>query len=82
LVQWEDLGKVMFIRDRYGHGGRVGYDREWRMDPAQAGGGELIDQGVHLIDLALHRMPVPGPKEGRKTLEIVEPIYRKSGYEF
>ena len=52
LMQQEDLGQVMFIRGRYGHGGRVGYDREWRMDPAQSGGGELIDQGVHLIDLA------------------------------
>jgi predicted dehydrogenase len=52
LVQQEDLGQVMFIRGRYGHGGRLGYDREWRTDPAQSGGGELIDQGVHLIDLA------------------------------
>ena len=52
LMQQEDLGQVMFIRGRYGHGGRLGYDREWRMDPAQSGGGELIDQGVHLIDLA------------------------------
>jgi predicted dehydrogenase len=42
----------MFIRARYGHGGRVGYDREWRADPKLSGGGELIDQGVHLIDLA------------------------------
>ena len=42
----------MFVRGRYGHGGRVGYDREWRADPALSGGGELIDQGVHLIDLA------------------------------
>ena len=42
----------MFVRGRYGHGGRVGYEREWRADPARAGGGELIDQGVHLIDLA------------------------------
>jgi len=47
-----DLGPLMFIRARYGHGGRVGYDREWRADPALSGGGELIDQGVHLIDLA------------------------------
>ncbi len=46
------LGPLMFIRGRYGHGGRVGYDREWRADPQQSGGGELIDQGVHLIDLA------------------------------
>lgn len=46
------LGPLMFIRGRYGHGGRVGYDREWRADPKLSGGGELIDQGVHLIDLA------------------------------
>jgi predicted dehydrogenase len=52
LVQREELGELMFVRGRYGHGGRVGYDREWRMDAAQSGGGELIDQGVHLIDLA------------------------------
>lgn len=47
-----DCGDVMFLRGRYGHGGRVGYDKEWRADPAKSGGGELIDQGVHLIDLA------------------------------
>ena len=46
------LGPLMFIRGRYGHGGRIGYDREWRADPAISGGGELLDQGVHLIDLA------------------------------
>lgn len=46
------LGDLMFIRARYGHGGRVGYDREWRADPKLSGGGELIDQGVHLIDLS------------------------------
>lgn len=46
------LGPLMFIRARYGHGGRTGYDREWRADPKLSGGGELIDQGVHLIDLA------------------------------
>ncbi len=46
------LGDLMFLRGRYGHGGRVGYDREWRADPALSGGGELIDQGVHLIDLS------------------------------
>jgi predicted dehydrogenase len=42
----------MFIRARYGHGGRIGYDKEWRADPKLSGGGELIDQGIHLIDLA------------------------------
>ena len=42
----------MFVRGRYGHGGRPGYDTEWRADPRILGGGELIDQGVHLIDLS------------------------------
>ena len=46
------MGELMFIRARYGHGGRIGYDREWRADPKLAGGGELVDQGIHLIDLA------------------------------
>jgi predicted dehydrogenase len=46
------LGEMMFVRGRYGHGGRIGYEKEWRADPALSGGGELIDQGVHLIDLA------------------------------
>ncbi len=46
------VGELMYVRGRYGHGGRVGYEREWRARPDQAGGGELIDQGVHLIDLA------------------------------
>jgi predicted dehydrogenase len=46
------MGEMMFIRGRYGHGGRIGYDKEWRADPKLSGGGELIDQGIHLIDLA------------------------------
>jgi predicted dehydrogenase len=46
------LGPLLYVRGRYGHGGRLGYDREWRADPALAGGGELLDQGVHLIDLS------------------------------
>ena len=52
LIDQGTLGPLMFLRARYGHGGRKGYDREWRADPALSGGGELIDQGVHLIDLA------------------------------
>ena len=46
------LGELMFIRARYGHGARIGYDTEWRADPKLSGGGELIDQGPHLIDLS------------------------------
>jgi predicted dehydrogenase len=52
LINDGTLGPLMFVRGRYGHGGRVGYNREWRADPTRSGGGELIDQGVHLIDLS------------------------------
>lgn len=52
IVDSGALGTLTTIRGRYGHGGHLGYDRAWRSDPDTAGGGELIDQGVHLIDLA------------------------------
>ena len=45
-------GEILHLRARYGHGGRPGYEREWRADPARSGGGELIDQGMHLLDLS------------------------------
>ena len=46
------LDELMFIRGRYGHGGRLGYENEWRAKAEISGGGELLDQGVHLIDLS------------------------------
>ncbi len=46
------LGDLMFIRGLYGHGGRLGYEKEWRANPKISGGGEIIDQGCHLIDLS------------------------------
>lgn len=53
-------GELMFLRARYGHGGRAGYEREWRADPERSGGGELIDQGMHLLDLS-HWLAGPLP---------------------
>lgn len=51
LVELGEIGEIISIRARYGHGGRPGYEREWRCDPKLSGGGELIDQGVHVADL-------------------------------
>ena len=45
------IDEIINIRAVYGHGGRPGYEKEWRGDKSLAGGGELIDQGVHIIDL-------------------------------
>jgi|SRR3989344_1966927 len=52
MVSSGAIGKIHFIRSVYGHGGRIGYENEWRNKPELAGGGELLDQGIHLIDLA------------------------------
>src|SRR3989344_1009358 len=51
LVVKGAIGELMYMRAVYGHGGRKGYDLEWRMNKKLSGGGELLDQGVHLLDL-------------------------------
>jgi predicted dehydrogenase len=52
LVDAGAAGALMYIRGRYGHGGRLGMEKEWRCRPEISGGGELIDQAPHLIDLS------------------------------
>jgi predicted dehydrogenase len=51
IIEEKYLGNILYIRSRYGHGGRINYQNEWRMKPNLSGGGELIDQGSHIIDL-------------------------------
>lgn len=45
------IGKPIFGRSKYGIGGRKGIEDEWRSNPKYAPGGQLIDQGIHIIDL-------------------------------
>jgi predicted dehydrogenase len=52
ILMAHTLGDIMYIKINYGHGGRKGYDKEWRADPQISGGGEMIDQGCHTLDLA------------------------------
>lgn len=52
--EWFDsglIGDLMFLRCTYGMCGRPDYDREWRAKGELSGGGELVDQGVHVLDL-------------------------------
>jgi len=51
LLAQNRIGKILHIRSHYGHGGRLGMEQEWRCSKELCGGGELIDQGVHIIDL-------------------------------
>src|SRR4051812_44463685 len=51
LFQSGLIGKPVFGRGRYGIGGRTGIESEWRSDPAIVAGGQLMEQGIHLIDL-------------------------------
>lgn len=59
-VRSQRHGQLMHLRARYGHGGRLGYEQEWRADPVRSGGGELVDQGMHLLDLT-HWLAGPLP---------------------
>jgi predicted dehydrogenase len=54
IIDRGEHGRLLWLRGRYGHGGRLGYEREWRASRTLSGGGELMDQGCHLIDLTLH----------------------------
>lgn len=52
LVTAGVIGEPFYVRGRYGHGGRSGYEKEWRGSADLSGGGVLLDLGVHLIDLS------------------------------
>ena len=58
----ESFGPVLHVRARYGHGGRLGYEKEWRASRAISGGGEFVDQGMHLFDLS-HSIVGPLPAQ-------------------
>jgi predicted dehydrogenase len=48
----EAIGEINFIRIRYGIGGRPDYEKEWRNNKEVSGGGQLMDQGMHALDLS------------------------------
>lgn len=45
------FGELVSMTIVMGHGGSPGDDRTWKLDPRRAGGGALIDPGIHLLDV-------------------------------
>jgi 1,5-anhydro-D-fructose reductase (1,5-anhydro-D-mannitol-forming) len=54
IVDGGELGKVLWMRGRYGKEVDEDYFKGWRADPKLAGGGIMLDQGIHMLDLFLH----------------------------
>lgn len=51
IVDSGSLGRILTLRGVYGKGGGHDYHTTWRNDPAIGGGGILLDQGIHMLDI-------------------------------
>jgi len=51
IVDKKRLGKILWLRGVYGKGGGSRYDKNWRNQRDISGGGILMDQGIHMVDL-------------------------------
>lgn len=54
IVDSGKLGKIIWMRGRYGKSVTEDYFSQWRAKKELAGGGILIDQGIHMLDLFLY----------------------------
>ncbi len=54
MIDRKEFGKVLWMRGRYGKSVDETYYDNWRAKKKFAGGGILIDQGIHMLDLFLH----------------------------
>ena len=54
IIESDEYGKILWMRGRYGKSVTADYFHEWRAKRNLAGGGILIDQGIHMLDLFLY----------------------------
>jgi predicted dehydrogenase len=45
------MGKLLWMRGVYGKAGSIDFNKEWRNYKKYSGGGILMDQGIHMLDL-------------------------------
>ena len=48
-----EYGRILWMRGRYGKGVDKNFFKDWRSKKSTAGGGILMDQGIHMLDLLL-----------------------------
>ena len=51
LIDSGSMGKLLWMRGVYGKAGSIDYDKNWRNYKKYSGGGILLDQGIHMLDL-------------------------------
>ena len=51
IIDSKKMGKLLWLRGVYGKAGSIDYDKNWRNFQKYSGGGILIDQGIHMLDL-------------------------------
>lgn len=51
IINTGKMGKLLWMRGVYGKAGSIDYDKNWRNYKKYSGGGILIDQGIHMLDL-------------------------------
>ena len=54
LIDNKEFGKILWMRGRYGKSVDASFFTNWRAKQKYAGGGILIDQGIHMVDLFIH----------------------------
>ena len=54
IVESGEMGRILWMRGRYGKEVDESFLKGWRADKKLSGGGIMLDQGIHMLDLFLH----------------------------